>query len=157
MPYEPDFDIHKSLLELAPAAWEEAEIDDELRLLALRASSKPARRLSASELLGLVEHQLCLPYTAPLSVARLSDDPFLEARDYPGDLLTALLETDSRYWLENETLWEEVVALLAQVLETVRARMAAAEAPEYMPWFVGDEFIAAVLHFRGIHQQGGPS
>ena len=152
--YEPDFDIRKSLLELAPEAWEDAEADDELRPLALRVANKPARRLAPPELLALLEHRLCLPQALPLAVARLSADPFAEARDYPGDLLTAVLESDSRYWAENAALWGDVLEIVARVLETVRARMEAEDTPEYMPWFVGDEFIAAVLHFRGIHQGG---
>lgn len=151
MSYEPNFDTNKSLLELAPEVWEDVELDDELRMLALRAANKPVRRLSPAELLGLIEHQMCLPYTAPVAVQRLAADPFLQARGYPGDLLTALLETDTRYWLDNPALWHEVVDLLTQVLDTVRTRMEAQDAPEYMPWFVGDEFIAAVLHFGNIH------
>lgn len=147
-----EFDIRKSLLELEPDAWEPDALDDALMPIAHRCASKPLRRLSPAELRELVLRGLGLRFTLPLAIDVLEGAPFLEAAQYPGDLLVAVLEADTRFWIEHEALWLAVIPILSEAIATIQGRVEAEERADYLPWHLGDDFMAALIHFRGIHQ-----
>ena len=162
MAFEPDIDLRRNLLELDPGCFDDAEFDDQIALLARRLAAKPLRKFNATDLYAAIRHNVGLPWLVPLAIARLEEDPFLTAGDHPGDLLTVVLESDSRFWLERHDLWLVMVGILGQAL--TRATDAAeaahrAEHPEeteesggmWMPNYLGDDFMGALLHFRGIH------
>ncbi len=154
-PLEIAFNTYRSLLELAPAAWEGAEDDPDLAAVAQRLAPKPVRRLTPAELHALLVRNLCLAHTAPLALERLSDDPFLEAAQYPGDLLTALLESDYRFWSEQPELWAAAIEVLETAVGLITRRMEQEERGDYLPWHLGDDFMAALVHFRGLHRNEG--
>lgn len=147
MDFEIDFDIRKTLIELEPEAWDPAEVDPSL----FRLASKPLRKLGPAELKALIASNLCLAYTLPMALEMLRDEPFLQAHEYPGDLLTATLEADNRFWIEHYDLWLVMIEILEGAITYIHDRIQREELPEYLPWHVGDDFIAAVLHFRNIH------
>ena len=147
----PDFDVHRSLVELDPETWQSGGLAEDAPASVLRLSAKPVRRLSAEDLYPLVRMNLSLPFTAPLALEALQEDPLLQAAEYPGDLLTALMESDSRFWLDQYALWLEGVEIIERAVTAIRERMEAEERGEYMPWHIGDDFMGALMHFRGIH------
>jgi hypothetical protein len=147
-----DFDVRKSLLELEPDAWAPESLEEGLIPIAQRCAHKPLRRLSPAELRELILRGLGLRYTVPLAIDVLEDAPFFEAQLYPGDLLVALLEADTRFWLAHEDLWLAVIPLLAEAIGIIQGRVEAEERADYLPWHLGDDFMAALIHFRGIHQ-----
>lgn len=151
MSLDPPFDTRKSLLELAPGLYDEISGDDDRTMVLRRLGNKPARRLSPAELRELIARHMALRFTVPLAIERLADDPFLEAQRHPGDLLTAVLEADTRFWIDHEDLWWAMIPLLEKAVEIINARMAQEERADYLPWHLGDEFMAALLHFRSIH------
>ena len=147
-----DFDIRKSLLELEPGAWNPESLDEELLPVAKRCAHKPLRRLSAAELRELIRRGLGLRYTVPLAIDVLEGAPFFEAQQYPGDLLVTVLEADTRFWLDREDLWWAVIPILEEAVGIIQGRVEAEERVDYLPWHLGDDFMAALIHFRGIHQ-----
>lgn len=146
-----DFDMRLSLMELDPNGWKQNALPDDLPQAMFRLGQKPVRKLNAAELLHLLRFHLSLAYVAPLALDKLSADPLLAAEKYPGDLLTALMESDSRFWLDREELWAEVLEVAAHALESIQERMVKEELGDYLPACVGDDFMGALLHFRGLH------
>ncbi len=162
MPFEPDIDLRRNLLELDPGCFDDAEYDDQVAMLARRLAAKPLRRFNATDLYAAIRHNVGLPWLIPLAIARLEEEPFVAAGDHPGDLLTVVLESDTRFWLDRHDLWLVMVEILGQALtQATDAAEAAyrAEHPDeteetgemWMPGYLGDDFMGALLHFRGIH------
>ncbi len=162
MSFEPDIDLRRNLLELDPGCFDDADSNDYVAMLARRLAAKPLRKFNATDLYAAIRHNVGLPWLVPLAIARLEEEPFATAGDHPGDLLTAVLESDSRFWLERHDLWLVMVEILGQALtQATNAAEAAfrAEHPDetdetgdmWMPNYLGDDFMGALLHFRGIH------
>ena len=162
MPYEPDIDLRRNLLELDPGCFDDTDSDDYVAMLARRLAARPLRKFNATDLYSAIRHNVGLPWLIPLAIARLEAEPFAAAGDHPGDLLTAVLESDTRFWLERHDLWLVMVEILGQALiQATDAAEAArrAEHPDetdetgemWMPNYLGDDFMGALLHFRGIH------
>jgi len=145
-----DFDRRLSLLELLVAAGGEAEEvqRDEVPAQLL---TKPVRRLDAAALCHLLRHDVALEFTAPLALERLAEEPLLQAQQYPGDLLVAAMESRTAFWQERRDLWLLMVEVLERAVQTITEKAEAEELGDYMPWYVGDDFMGALLHFRGIH------
>lgn len=148
---ELDFNLHRSLIELDAAGWEEGTLPDDLPPAVFRLGQKPVRKLTPAELYHLLRFHLSMDYVAPLALFRLQDDPLLMADKHPGDLLTALMESDMRFWLDHEEMWGDVLEVAAHALEAIQERMTKEERGDYMPACMGDDFMAALLHFRGLH------
>jgi len=164
MAFEPDIDLRRSLLELAPGCFDDAETDDYVAMLAGRLGSKPLRKFNATDLYAAIRHNVCLPWLIPLAIARLEEEPFLAAGRHKGDLLTAVMESDARFWKERHDLWLAVVEVLGRALTEAAeaaetARRAAQTGEEevggeaWLPDYLGDDFMGALLHFRGIHSE----
>jgi hypothetical protein len=162
MSFEPDVDIRRNLLELAPGCFDDAEYDDQVAMLARRLAVKPLRKFNATDLYAAIRLNVGLPWVVPLAMARLEEDPFVAAGSHPGDLLTTVLESDSRFWLDRRDLWLAMVEILGQALTQATDAAGAAhraghpdETEEtgemWMPNYLGDDFMGALLHFRGIH------
>jgi len=141
-------DEGQSLLQLAPEA---VGGRDDLPLPLL---NKPVRRLTAGELCHLLRCHIAPEVLVPRAIACIEDEPFLEAAEYPGDLLTALLECDIRFWTEHEAWWRAMIPVLETAAAQIQAHLETQEDGGYLPWHLGDEFMAALLHFHSIH---GPS
>ena len=78
------------------------------------------------------------------------------------DLLTVVLESDARFWMDRHGLWLVMVEILGQALTRASEAAEAAYRAEHsgdteetgemwMPNYLGDDFMGALLHFRGIH------
>ena len=148
MPELPD--TRQSLLQLWSASGQDLDVCAEE--VPAHLLTKPLRRLSLAELCYLLEQQAGLEFLAPLAVEKLQDDPLVQAHQYPGDLLVALLETRSLFWRGEHTLWLEVIALLETAVTRITRAAEQEELGEYLPAYLGDNFMGALLHFRGIHE-----
>lgn len=146
------FDTNRSLAELEDEGWT-FEIDEyEAPPHAAALATKPVGRLTPGELMQLIQWKVSLRYTIPAAIARMMGDPFMKAGAHEGDLIVALLEADPAFWKAHYDLWCVMVELLAQAITDVAARVEAQEAGDYLPHFLGDDFMAAVMHFRDIHE-----
>lgn len=146
------FNEYHTLTQLDPDTWSAADLDDpEIALLAKRVATKPVRRLEPGELLPLLRRDLSLPIAVPLAMAKLEEDPFLRAATHPGDLLVAALEVDATFWKVHKPLWMEMLLLLGEAASRVERARETQELGDYYPEFVGEDFMAALLHFRGLH------
>ncbi|MBW7866075.1 MAG: hypothetical protein GX580_12570 [Candidatus Hydrogenedens sp.] len=160
MAFEHDVDTRKTLPELDPACFDEADGNDAVALLARRVGAKPLRKFSPADLYGAVSLNVGLPFVAPLAVALLEDDPLVQAARHPGDLLTAVLESDTRFWQEHHDLWSAMLVVLGMAINKITElseearRKADPDNPEgvWLPEYLGDDFMGALLHFRGIHR-----
>lgn len=155
MPPEFDlgFDPRRTLLDLidSPPALDHLEIAEERETL--RILGRPARRLNPAELYLLLQQGIALEFAVPLAVDRLDSDPFAEAGGRPGGLLTAILEAPVSFWIEHETLWHAVIGILERAVSQIAAQARPENEDEdlYLPAVIGDDFMAALMHFRAIH------
>lgn len=147
-----DFDIYKSLIELEPEQWDPDSLSPLQAQMALKLAGKPLRKLAPPELEALIAENLGLPFLVPLAVERLREEPFLQAARHPGDLLTTVMEVDLRFWLERYDLWLTMIEILEEAVRQINARIEAEGREKYLPWHLGDDFMGALLHFRGIHR-----
>lgn len=138
-------DRSKTLLALCGDDLEEFQEELPLSLL-----NKPVRKLRAGELHHLLIHNIAPVVTVPLSLDVLRRDPFVEAQGQPGDLLVALLETSTQFWLEHQEYWLEACEVLQEAIAGITARAEQEDRGDYMPFYVGDDFMAAVVHFRSL-------
>lgn len=146
MESDPPFDRNRSLLQLCGDA-----LEDEFDALPLALLNRPVRKLRAPELHHLLQRNIAVPIAAPLAVDLLQKDPFAEADGQPGGLLVALMESSTRFWLENFDLWLDTCGVLQEALTAIATRAETEERGDYMPFYVGDDFMSAVVHFRSIH------
>lgn len=161
MAFEADVDVRKTLPELDPSCFDDAEFDGYVAQLAARLAAKPLRRYGIGDLYGAIRHNVGLPWLVPLAIERLEADPFARAGEHPADLLTAVLESDTRFWQERHDLWLAMVGVMERALvkmtdsaeKAARALNPDAEETPWMPNYLGDDFMGALLHFRGIHAE----
>jgi len=146
------FDTHRSLAELEDAGWTFDVEAYDAPPHAASLATKPVGRLTPGELMQLIQWGVSLRFTVPAAIARMMGDPFMKAGTHEGDLIVALLEADPGFWKAHHDLWCAMVELLAQAITDVAARVEAEEAGDYLPQFLGDDFMAAVMHFRDIHE-----
>jgi hypothetical protein len=141
-----EIDPRRSLLELEEADWDPTRYDD----AAQRLVAKPVRKLAAGELLHLIQQGCARRFTIPLALERLAADPLLAAAAHPGDLLVAVLEAPAGFWTARPALWAQTAALVGEVAGRAQAAAEGAERAGYLPDVLGDDLMAAVLHFRGV-------
>ncbi len=145
------FDSHRSLVELEDSDWTFSVDEYDAPPHAHSLATKPVGKLNAGELMQLLQWKVSLRFIVPAAIARLMTNPFQQAATHEGDLMVALLEADPAYWRKHYDLWCVMVDLLAQAINDVTNRLEAEEAGDYLPHFLGDDFMAAVMHFREIH------
>ncbi len=151
MGLEVRFDTNRSLVELGVATPEPDEFADHQAGMLYKLCTVPTRKLGPAELLALTRENVSLLHTVPLALARLEDDPFVQAAEHPGDLMTAILQTPPGFWEKHRALWEFTLILAANAVTAMSERMAEEGLGDYLPPYVGDDFMTALLHFRDIH------
>ncbi|MDX3537129.1 contact-dependent growth inhibition system immunity protein [Streptomyces sp. MB09-01] len=106
--------LDRTLDELHGPPWPPAPADTTqlvARVHALR--SRPLSTLTPADLRTLVAQQVSLPYTLPLAVTLLLEDPMLDAYFYEGDLLLAVLALPASAW----ALFPDLAAQLTAAVE----------------------------------------
>jgi len=140
-------DPRRSLAELGLVDHDDIDAAGDLGAAVSRAATKPLRRLGVGELYTLLRLNLAMSVVVPLTMERLADAPYVQAQDYPGDLLTVLLESDARYWLDHRDRWEEMIPIVATAMEQALVTSEEGETT----YAIGDSLGTAVLHFMGHH------
>jgi len=110
-------------------------------------------RLRPEDVYVLVRAGSSLDAAMPVALATLVEEPFVHAAEYPGDLLTAVLECDPNFWRGHPDWWEFTAeSILTPAIETILAAQAD-RAPEELPVPppVGDALMEAIVHFRSLH------
>ncbi len=143
-----EIDPRRSLVELGLASIDDLDTAGDAGPLVARALNAPIRRLTLTDLYLLTRHNIALPAVAPIVIERLADAPMLQAAEYPADLLTALLESDARYWLDHRDQWESALPIVAAAME----QAATPGEDEEITYAIGDGLAAAILHFMGHHK-----
>lgn len=141
-------DPRRSLVELGLATLDDLDAAGDAAHALIRALNAPRRRLTTADLYLLLRFNVALPAIVPMALERLADAPMLQAAEYPADLLTALLETDARHWLDHREQWEAAIPIVADAMEQAQATGDDGE----VTYAIGDALAAAVLHFMGHHK-----
>ncbi len=97
----------KSLSELVPEELAyDAEASSPLVAQISKVSKKPVNTLTDSELRMTIGQQVGLDYLVPFAIDRLSENPFIKADNYYGDLLLSVLAIPSVFWhAQREYYW----------------------------------------------------
>lgn len=144
----PELDPRRSLVELDLASADDLDAAGDASPQLARALNTPIRRLGVADLYLFLRFNIALPAVVPLALERLADAPMRQAAEYPADLLTALLETDARYWLDNPDTWAAALPIIADAMEQAQTTTDEGE----ISYAIGDGLGAAILHFMGHHK-----
>lgn len=110
-----------SLQELENSFWDdEVEYPSSLVAKCYELRKIPIRELTIENLRMLIGQKIGLPYTVPLALNFLFDNPFCSGDLYNGDLLQNILGIDAFFWKENPHLYSEISDLMACAEEQMR-------------------------------------
>jgi hypothetical protein len=105
--------IKKSLEELENKSWgDPLEENTALVRECLRLSKVPIGEFSAADLRIMISQGFGLKYLIPLAIDKLKNDIFTEAFFYEGDLLSAVLNVQEKFWKENPIFREQLNELV---------------------------------------------
>ena len=65
----------------------------------------PLNHFTTEDLRMMISQQLGLDYLIPLALETLEKDLFAKGDFYEGDLLQSVLNVESRFWINNKSLW----------------------------------------------------
>jgi hypothetical protein len=71
--------------------------------------------LDPGQIAMLVRQKTELSITVPIAIELLAEQPLLDAGNYSGDLLNAVLGVPHDYWRAREDEWHQVNAILSTV------------------------------------------
>ncbi len=91
-------DVSKTLEQLDGQHWGEPEFQSHLVLECHRLRRVPLREFTPANLRIMIGQSIGLEFLAPLALQLLTDDPWLDAELYAGDLLSATLHSDPAFW-----------------------------------------------------------
>jgi len=72
----------------------------------------PIDDFTPEDLRLMIGQAFSLQYLVPMAIEHLQKDILTEGDLYPGDLLSAMLNIDPVFWLDNKELWFEVMELI---------------------------------------------
>jgi hypothetical protein len=75
-------------------------------------SKVPVGNFTTSDLRLMIGQKFGLQFLIPLALEKLQDDVFLEADFYEGDLLSNILNVDTSFWNDNESIWTALSKLI---------------------------------------------
>jgi hypothetical protein len=111
-------DPRRSLDDLEPPGWGDPP-PGSTRLVAVvhRLRRKAVGELTVEDLRVLIGQRVSLDRLVPLAIERLREDPFAGGDMYEGDLLAAVLCTETGFWRRNPALAEEVRSILDSLVD----------------------------------------
>ncbi len=77
-----------------------------------RLRRKPLAQFTPSDCRDMLAQNISLEYLVPLALTWLTDNPFIEANYYHGDLLLSLLRIEPQFWQSHPHHWWEVTHLI---------------------------------------------
>lgn len=114
-------DVSKTLEELDAQQWGEAEWQSHLVLECHRLRRVPLREFTPADLRIMVGQNIGLESLAPLALYVLADNPLLDAELYPGDLLTALLHSETSFWSAHPALRASLASIVESAVSCLDA------------------------------------
>lgn len=114
------FDRRKSLQDLEQHDWGEPASGSHLVTTCHRLRRKPLCEFTVEDLRVMIGQGIGLPYLIPLAVERLETDPLADGDYYAGDLLAAVLGTDTAFWeshADSAQRLRRVVRRVREILE----------------------------------------
>ncbi|MDR3404345.1 MAG: contact-dependent growth inhibition system immunity protein [Chthoniobacter sp.] len=114
-------DVSKTLEQLDGQVWGEPEWQSHLVLECHRLRRVPLGEFTPADLRILIGQSMDLEFLVPLAFQALAHDPLLDAEYYAGDLLSALLRSDTAFW----TVHPDLRAELASIAEEGKLRFEA--------------------------------
>lgn len=113
------FDRNLSLEELEETALGEPEFGSALVTRAHQLYKKPLATFTVEDLRLMIGQELGLRFLVPLAVEILEEDPFVSGDYYHGDLLSAVLSIERKFWKEHPDLCWSVAEVTAGLPETL--------------------------------------
>ena len=111
-----EFDRSKTLQELEGEDWGEPKFESHVITNAHRLHRVPLHEFTVEDLRFMIGQQFGLRYLIPIALEHLHADPFVGGDCYEGDLLTAVLRADSRFWIASLALRAEAARIAQQAL-----------------------------------------
>ena len=102
----------KSLEELENSNWNETNFPTGLVTEIFYLRKKKLKDFDANDIRMMIGQNLGLEYLIPMALKILQKDILEDALFYPGDLLSAVLNSKKNYWDGNNSKKEELVTLL---------------------------------------------
>lgn len=110
------FDRNKSLQELEDADWGEPRFPSHLVTACHRLRRVPLREFGVEDMRIMIGQNIGLAYLIPMALERLAADAFVEGNFYPGDLLSATLQVEERFWDQRSDLRDRLAAIAGTAL-----------------------------------------
>ncbi|WP_329453711.1 contact-dependent growth inhibition system immunity protein (plasmid) [Streptomyces sp. NBC_01724] len=109
-------DRDRSLEELEHDYWPAPSADDTRLITTAHAlRRRPIGKLTVEDMRLLIGQDIGLPYLLPLAVEVLRENPMAEGHMYEGDLLSAVLTTNSSVWAESPELGRELRGIVSKL------------------------------------------
>ncbi len=135
---------------LASVNAEIPDINGRINKLLRGLCNKRFSRFSPDEFYLCITTGTGLPWTLPLAVKMLQEEPLLEAIAHPGDLFAAVLSVDNSYWHDNPEMHLAMAKVVENALEQAQEMGGARPLDEIL----GDDLMAAIMQFHeGLKQQ----
>lgn len=104
-----------TLEELEGVRWGEPEFVSRLVVTCHSLRKKPVEEFSIEDLRIMIGQSIGLPHLLPRAAAVLEANPLAEGDHYPGDLLSAILQSDRSPLRERPELLQRIIAVTFQV------------------------------------------
>ncbi len=114
--------LNKSLEELEGSDWGEPKYDSNLVRSVHRLRRVPLREFSTEDLRLMIGQNVGLHHLVPFALERLQEDPLTHGDFYLGDLLTATLRADQKFWREHPEWRAKLRDLTERTIENLRGR-----------------------------------
>ncbi len=114
-----EFDRHKSLEQLEGHAWPPpSKSDTSVVKECLRLRRIPLREFSPGDLRISIGQNISLKYLVPIALEQLRENPLIDSKYYPGDLLVSLLSADAQFWPDHPELRDQLIAITEQAISS---------------------------------------
>lgn len=114
-------DRSKSIEELEGIAWALPSLSSYIVRTTFALRRKPLRDLTNEDVRVGLEQQAGINYLVPLAIERLENDPLVESRLYPGDLLQSLLDVPFGYWSVRPDMQRKTARIATAGLDQAKA------------------------------------
>jgi hypothetical protein len=101
----------KTLETLEKDIWGEPEYESYLVTTCHRLRKKQLKDFDIEDLRIMIAQRVGLKFLVPLAIDRLKENILAEGDFYEGDLLKAVLTSDTNYWKKYKEYWEKTIDL----------------------------------------------
>lgn len=114
------YDTSKTLEQLEHDYWGTPNYSSHLVVTCHELRKKPLKLFEIEDLRIMIGQNIGLKYLIPMALDKLSQNILAEGDMYEGDLLTNVLNSDKKYWLENMDQWQRAVELFNKETERLK-------------------------------------